>query len=171
LSIAVISDLHIGDARGADLYPDTAAYVDRRKAPVVTDEQYVEKFAAFVTRNGIEADYLVVPGDVSNGAEAAQVLLGAQVLQRCASALHVPEERILFVPGNHDVNWEMLREDDTTGLYWGLRFAAFTSPSSWFRQLGAMGDPELYEAPYSRSGSLTTFSLLGTTAPGLGAVD
>ena len=98
LNIAVISDLHIGDsARAKELCPtgnNGAA-----------EDEFRRKFMEFSQIQNVPADYLIIPGDISDRAKPDEFLLASEIITEVAATLQVPIEKILFVPGNHDVDW------------------------------------------------------------------
>lgn len=103
--IAVISDLHVGSAaRALDLNPRPQ---DSRYA----EKAYIESFETFARNKGLKADMLVVPGDITNRASPDEFRLASTQLPKLAQALGVSRERIVFVPGNHDVDWKVLELD------------------------------------------------------------
>jgi 3',5'-cyclic AMP phosphodiesterase CpdA len=111
LKIAVISDLHIGEkARWRDLRPEASGEV--------SDDDYKGKFDDFVKSKRIVADYLIIPGDITNTARPREFEIASRVISNIARALSVKEKQIIFVPGNHDADWLPMRGDprDTTGL-------------------------------------------------------
>lgn len=132
LTIAVLSDLHVGGARSKDLYPPGEIPSDD-----VVDDNYIRQFTDFVRDEDLCADYLVVPGDVSNGGRVEQVELAAASIASCAQALGVDSDKILFVPGNHDVDWWAFRDNDTTGHYARLRYTAFDRDTLFKRSMDA----------------------------------
>lgn len=112
LKIAIISDLHIGHGvRSKDLCP----HADTNRI----DEKYLSKFLDFVKAEHIQANYLVIPGDITGKAHPEEFRLASEVLLQIGAALGVPEEKILFVPGNHDKNWNAIPpgESDATGVF------------------------------------------------------
>ncbi len=66
---------------------------------------YIERFEAFAKDRGLRADYLAIPGDITNKATPGEFRLASAQIARVAAALSVPEDRILMVPGNHDIDW------------------------------------------------------------------
>jgi 3',5'-cyclic AMP phosphodiesterase CpdA len=102
-SIAVISDLHVGEAaRAEDLNPQPAS-------TTCTEKHYIETFKQFVQSRALRADLLVIPGDITNHAKPEEFRLASKQIKRIAEALNLSTNRILFVPGNHDVDWEVLK--------------------------------------------------------------
>lgn len=98
IKVAVISDLHIGDmAKGKDFSPD--------KTENASVENYLHEFTDFVVRENISAEYLLVSGDISNRAKEQEFSLASDLIEKIARSLKVQREKILFCPGNHDVNW------------------------------------------------------------------
>lgn len=96
--VAVISDLHIGDmAKGKDFSPENT-----ENASV---DNYLNEFQQFVLREKIDADFLVVSGDISNRAKEPEFALASELIEKIARSLMVPREKIIFCPGNHDINW------------------------------------------------------------------
>ena len=102
IQIAIVSDLHVGKhARASDL------------APVGTDglfneKNYLDRFVKYFTMQRVRADYLLVPGDVTDSCQLAEVEIAAKCVARIAKTLHVPKKNVIFVPGNHDVDWDVL---------------------------------------------------------------
>lgn len=111
LYLAVISDLHIGhNARAKDLCPH-----DDYKG---IKEKYVQKFINFIKSEHIKADYLIVPGDITGKAHPLEFELASEAIINIGNAFNIPEEKILFVPGNHDKDWSIPPPDegDNTGI-------------------------------------------------------
>lgn len=153
LKIAVISDLHVGNARGSDLNPKSSREVD-----VLVDD-YVERFVKFIKGNSITADYLVVPGDVSHGAEPRQIKIASGAIERFAKVLDVPLSNVLFVPGNHDVNWGIVKLDMPEGAdghqyksqYHMYRYVTFSDDETLFPCLSEGETRSIFEPPFFRS--------------------
>jgi len=51
-------------------------------------------------------DYLVISGDISNHATKGEYEAAYQMLNSLAKRFNLDPERIVIVPGNHDLNWE-----------------------------------------------------------------
>lgn len=101
VSVAVISDLHIGSGAKAKDFSlvGTDAVID----------DYLAEFRKFVAEEAINADYLLVPGDITNSACQPEFDLASERISDVASILRVPETKILFCPGNHDVDWAIIK--------------------------------------------------------------
>jgi len=135
LKFAVISDLHVGlGARSKDLcpVPPTKPLKDRWRYDKKTEVAYREKFVDFAKKEIGSADYLILPGDVTDRAHPEQVRIASDFIQEAAAALHVPHDRIVFVPGNHDVDWSVYDASDKTGVRWGQRYDPIKHPTFCF---------------------------------------
>lgn len=106
-----ISDLHLADAARAE----TAL------------GQLTEDLR---TEQGIGAlDAIVLSGDCAEHAAEAQFTLARELLDRLRKTFGVERERIVLVPGNHDVDWAVSRD-----AYRAVRrseFAQLTPVSHW----------------------------------------
>lgn len=125
VKIALISDLHIGlGARSKDLCPEPSQKnrTDYKEYKSITDENFLEKFVNFIQKENIVADYLFVSGDITDNAQPDQIELAITIILSIAKSLNVPEKNIIVTPGNHDVDWSILKEHDPTGFRWGQRY-------------------------------------------------
>jgi 3',5'-cyclic AMP phosphodiesterase CpdA len=128
LKLAVVSDLHVGaKARATDLCP--------HPDPVASESGYRANFVSFLLENEITADYLILPGDVSNAADPSEFELASEIVKEIAETLKLAFDRIVFVPGNHDVDWSVLKSPDPTGFRRTQRYAPLTHPSWIFHQI------------------------------------
>ncbi|MGY0632747.1 metallophosphoesterase family protein [Luteimonas sp. A478] len=140
VKIAVISDLHVGEvARSPELNPFTDTPADG----------FLASFEAFVHNAGIEADLLIVPGDISDKAHPEEYRLAADVIRRVASALNVDHDKVYPVLGNHDLNWALINAIEGAGSFGlGLRFEAVKS-SDWLNsRLTSSTEGTQTESPY-----------------------
>ena len=116
--IALISDLHIGhEVISVDLCP----YELDPKAKFGLETEFLKKFRMFVGsdefRSDGAVDMLCVTGDISDKANPAEFEHAHSVILEIADALGVPNDKVFFVPGNHDVNWPVMKLDP--GGFWG----------------------------------------------------
>lgn len=131
LTIAVISDIHIGGgSRSSDLVPPGAT-TDR------PNQEFVRAFEQFASDRDLKADCLFVPGDLSTRADASEFLHASTVALRIAVALHVPPERVFTTFGNHDVDWSVLKlaedaSEDTREFRWQQRYSPIEFRSNLF---------------------------------------
>ncbi len=143
-----ISDLHIGDARAKDLWPDhDRTDAEQREIDKLVDTDYIQKFTEFVSANNITADYLVLPGDMSQNGEHAQLELASSVIERVAEALKIGLDNVVYVPGNHDPDWEMMRRRCTTDFYKNLRYIAFQDENLVFGRIGSRSRGDVLAEP------------------------
>lgn len=151
INIAVMSDLHIGiAARAKDLCPEPASTAKKELAryKLKTDSNFREKFVQFVRRENIRADYLVLPGDLTNKARPREVQLASDFIKQAADALCVPHDKIMFAPGNHDVDWTAYDPNDDTGVCWGQRYVPIGHNDFHFRTLINLGNGDLFSPPH-----------------------
>jgi Icc-related predicted phosphoesterase len=133
--------LHVGtSARAKDLCPHPTGHKG-------IDDQYVHKFLGFLKREKLTAHYLILPGDVTETANPREVALASQVICDVAKALKVPKARIVFVPGNHDVDWSVLA-DKGNPVRWSQRYAPITYKDYVFRSIMRRGRGTLIDEPY-----------------------
>ncbi|MFA6470689.1 MAG: metallophosphoesterase [Candidatus Latescibacterota bacterium] len=151
MNLAVISDLHVGlAARSKDLCPEppTTSRNHRAKYDSKTDNSYRQKFVEFVKREVITADYLVLPGDITDKADPREVRIASEFVLQASDALGVPHDKIIFVPGNHDVDWSVFDPNDDTGVRWGQRYDPIGHCNFHFRQRIGQGDGDILSPPH-----------------------
>lgn len=141
LKLAIISDLHIGNARANDLNPDNSGNY--------ADDHFLKTFVEFVQEENLTADYLFIPGDMSNKGNPKELKLASNVIEQCAEALSVTFENIFFVPGNHDVDWSISKLDaDANDAYHELRYEHLKNEKLLFHKLLQNCQSEFYNSPY-----------------------
>lgn len=140
ISIAVVSDVHIGNkARSADLCPYKST---------IQETGFVKAFRKFVADAELTADYLVVAGDISSKALPDEFEHASNVISDVAQALKVKKDRIIFVPGNHDVDWGVLKLEGKP-LRQEQRYDPITrKPKTVFARANRRGDGDLFNDPY-----------------------
>ena len=144
LQLAVISDLHVGEgARAKDLCPAGAPSRDMKP-----DENYRERFLEFVQKHSLKADYLVLPGDVTDRAKPEEVKIASDFIEEARIKLGVEKENVVFVPGNHDVDWSVFETPDTTGVRRSQRYAPIRSENFGFNAIIARGNGCVFDAPH-----------------------
>ncbi|MEV7135737.1 metallophosphoesterase [Arthrobacter sp. NPDC093128] len=94
LRIAIVSDIHAGtsDAR--------ATHVLAGPSALARGLQPLSDLVHLIGDEGLEADYLVVPGDIANQADAGGLAYGWRKVHEIAENLGA---EMIAVPGNHDV--------------------------------------------------------------------
>lgn len=141
VKIAVMSDLHIGyGARAKDLSP----YADSKA--IETD--YKKIFLAFIKKQKIKADYLVITGDISDRAQPSEFNLASGLIKEVAKELKVALKHVLFIPGNHDVDWAELSIADTTGFRRKQRYAPLSNKEWIFSKIMRAGKKDLLLPPH-----------------------
>lgn len=141
-NIAVISDLHIGKlARAKDLCPN------EKDGPTV-DNTYQQKFFDFIDQNDdIFSDYLIIPGDVTNESQFEEIKLASEFISTIARKLKVSDDKIIFVPGNHDVDWKVLKIGNDP-LRLKQRYDPLCLNDFIFCKLMAIGEGHVLHEPY-----------------------
>ncbi|WP_167631098.1 metallophosphoesterase family protein [Mariprofundus ferrooxydans] len=159
--IAIISDIHIGaHARCADLNPhSTESHVANN---------FIDKFLEFIKGEAITADYLVVSGDISTKCMRQEFLHAEKVILEIADGLCVKQDRVFFVPGNHDVDWDVLnlrRQEKSPEDISDLRIKQRYDPIKFvdfFRSRNSASELNgLFEDPYIASWDLDDVCFIG----------
>src|ERR1022692_3586827 len=70
----------------------------------------------------LKADYLILPGDMTHSARPEEVQIASEFIGKACAALSVNPNNIVFVPGNHDVDWSVFDKPDTTGFRRAQRY-------------------------------------------------
>jgi len=151
VQLGIISDIHVGlGARARDLCPEPPV-TDRKahaKYNSKTDNAFRQTFVQFVQAHNITADYLVLPGDVTGGAKPQEVQIASEFVLQAADALLVPRDNVLFVPGNHDVDWSVFDPTDSTGVRWGQRYVPIGHQDFHFRHIINQGTGDVLGSPH-----------------------
>ncbi len=132
LRLAILSDLHIGrGARCADLCPPD----DRSSMP---NENFQSRFLSFLEDQLLPSaiDYVIVPGDLTSRAQPTEVKHAVEFILSVCSTLRVPQDRVLWVPGNHDVDWSVFDPADTTGYRKAQRYGPLSAQVLGLPRLG-----------------------------------
>jgi len=88
--IAVVSDIHIGEhARSSDLCP-----VGRNQK--MQQGQFLDKFEAFISKSAIQADSLIVSGDITSQARPDEFELASILVRRWGESLGRERRRHIF---------------------------------------------------------------------------
>jgi len=144
LTLAVISDLHIGDqARSRELCPPAIATAR-------PDEPFLKHFIDFVASEHLTPDLLIIPGDVSAHAHPAEYSHAAGLIDNIVDALHLSRAQLILTPGNHDVDWaiQSAYPGDHTLYSRDQRYATMRHEKWYFDSLLRRGLRHLCEPPY-----------------------
>jgi len=133
IRIAVISDLHVGGARSKDLCPYATAGCEVNgscpyKTKKCVEADFLDRFEQFANEKDLEADYLLILGDATQAGQPDEVYLVCEVIERLRESLGIASERVAFIPGNHDVDWEVLSILDHSGVRFEQRFEPIAYP-------------------------------------------
>lgn len=113
------------------------------------EANFLKKFEEFVAKEPIHADFLLVSGDISDKGLPEEFDLGIQVVESVASNLGVDKKNIIFVPGNHDVDWSVIRDCEPHPVRMNQRYDPLKQ--SFCNRLGAQEGHKLAEEPYFTS--------------------
>jgi 3',5'-cyclic AMP phosphodiesterase CpdA len=164
IKLAVMSDLHIGlAARGKDLCPEPpkSSRKERSKYHNKTDNTYRQKFLQFIQQKEITADYLVLPGDITNKALPEEVEIASEFVLQAADALTVKQDKIVFTPGNHDVDWLVSGQADRTGVRWGQRYDSIGHSNFHFRTQINRGEGDILASSYFTAWNFKDLVVIG----------
>lgn len=156
LNIAVLSDLHIGNgARAKDLCP----YENNN----VVDSDYVGKFIDFIKKNKIRANYLIISGDISHEGQPDEFILASKLIIQIADTLKVHKKNIFIVPGNHDVDWSIIKNypQDKSGLRIKQRYDPIKYEECIFSKIFTQKKSLLLEEPYFTIWDSTKILVIG----------
>lgn len=150
MKIAVISDMHIGPSTKAQDFCPRKLLKNNPDRFDGLVEGFVKDFYTFIEESDIRADYLLVCGDITDDAHPEEVKIASEFLKKARDHLHVPEQHMFFVPGNHDADWTFFDENDSTGIKWAQRYVAFNYPQFVFNDVNNLEGSEgcLFENNY-----------------------
>jgi predicted phosphodiesterase len=153
MRILVLSDLHIGKkARGKDLCPNG----DNDWL----DENYKIDFINYIHSEKIRVDYLIITGDISNTATFQEFSLGNNLIDEISQELNLDKSKVLIIPGNHDVDWEVLKLADPKNPD-DLKFRKSQRYDSLKHGLINWNIDEFLENPYFKSWIFKDLFVLG----------
>lgn len=166
IRVAIIGDIHAGLAATAkDLCPQPPAdkCTDLSIYNGKHDDDYAAKFADFLSENDIQSDYMLLSGDLTNSAQPDEIHIVSTLIEKISNALDVRNDNIVFVPGNHDVNWKLLDTPDSTGIYWSERYGPFLKDRFQFQSIlnNADGDGHVFENPFFSTWSYDDLFIVG----------
>lgn len=164
MKVAVLSDMHIGlEAKAQDLCP--LCLVDENNQVKFAGKQkdYLDRFLSFLEKENLKADYLLIPGDMTESAHPEEVSLASKALIRIREKLEVPENNMVYVPGNHDVDWAILDPKDSTMTRWRHRYMALNESQFIFDSINRHGisNGDLLQNNYFNVWEYKDFIVLG----------
>ncbi len=103
MKFLIISDLHTGKkAKAKDLCP----YSDGIHKDDKLVSSFIDSVNLYIENNG-KIDYIIIPGDLTNQSNLIEYNCASAFLEKLVVEFNIPLEHILFVPGNHDVDWSV----------------------------------------------------------------
>lgn len=154
IRIAILSDLHVGlFARGKDFCP--------HPNPTGIEEEYLDSFLKFLKNQKLTADYLVLPGDVTESANTDEFKLASQILTKIMAQLAVSSKCTFFVPGNHDADWDVMKLPGEVEMRRKQRYDPLNQPQYLFHELLANGSFNLTSEPFFSTWETDQIFVLG----------
>lgn len=140
MKIAVLSDLHVGRcSRAQDLCPEACVDDKYRSEYNGKEKNYIDQFVAFLKKENIRSDYLLIPGDVTDTAHPMEVKVASEFIETVGKTLGVKKTKIVYVPGNHDLDWNMYDKTDLSGIKWAQRYVALKDHRFIFHKINRHG--------------------------------
>ncbi|MBR3223077.1 MAG: metallophosphoesterase [Kiritimatiellae bacterium] len=164
MKVAVLSDMHVGmGAKAQDLCPLCLVDKDNQVKYIGKQKDYLGRFLTFLEKENLKADYLLIPGDMTESAHPEEVSLASKVLIGIREQLEVPENKVVYVPGNHDVDWGILDPRDSTKTRWRHRYMALNESQFVFDSINKRGIPngDLLQNNYFNLWEYEDFVVLG----------
>lgn len=145
MRILVLSDLHVGAAaRAKDLcpYPIGASKDDQMTT------SFIDVCKTYIVDQG-KFDFLLIPGDITNQSNLIEYYSAEKFIISICQELNIPNDKVIVVPGNHDVDWsvvEGLKMQDEEKVYRKkYKYNTLADESHFFSKLSC---PELVVSPY-----------------------
>ncbi|MEW8241440.1 MAG: metallophosphoesterase [Candidatus Thiodiazotropha sp.] len=156
MRILIISDLHIGrSARCLSLIPNVDRLGSDGKEDEAflknkTDQKYIERLKYLKDSKNITVDYLILSGDITDEAEIEQFQHFDEFIGEVQHIFNLDKDKILFTPGNHDVDWVMLNgvpAVDPSSTRFSSRYDSLKKSELLF-QIHELADRDLFSSPY-----------------------
>lgn len=142
IKVAILSDMHVGPlARSLDLRPAEVAADEN-------GENFLARFEHFLAKRDLSADLLIVPGDATDRANPEEVQRAGEVIERACKALGVKKNALVFVPGNHDVDWAVLSLGPHSALRRHQRFDPLRAEGVLLHKVLGKARGNLLEEPH-----------------------
>ncbi len=143
VNIIILSDLHVGKgARAGDMCP----YENNN----AVDGDYIKTFINFLNDKQIHAKYLIISGDICHEAQPDEFKLASSLIINIAKRLNIPKGNIFIVPGNHDVDWSIIKNypDDKSGVRTKQMYDPIKNKECIFNKIFRQGKPFMLEQPF-----------------------
>ena len=102
-TIIHISDLHISKHKDDDGNLTNVSWIDTSEAPIV--DEFIDKFIDAIKLLGNSIDGIIISGDITNEGHKSEFNIASMLIKRMLEDLEVGAEKLLLIPGNHDVNY------------------------------------------------------------------
>lgn len=145
MNILILSDLHIGTkARAADLCP----YPEGNNKDKNLVSTFIQKAKEYQHLNG-QFDFVVIPGDITNQSNIIEYIWGDKFVSKILKELSIEDNKVIFVPGNHDVDWSVVEGKTIYEVEKQFRRALkYNTLKDERHRFSKYSNPELIIAPY-----------------------
>ena len=156
MRILILSDLHIGpSARCLSLVPevdrlDKDGKPDHGFLKEKSDQEYIKRLETLKNAKGVEIDYLILAGDLTDKATIEQFEHFDWFLSEVQKIFNLPTDKILFTPGNHDVDWSILKgtpKINNNSTRFNARYDSLKK-SVHLSSILELADADLFSSPY-----------------------
>lgn len=140
LSIAVISDIHIGKE---------ACTPELRSVPASGHSEFLNQFERFVSEQKLSPSYLLLPGDFGETASPQEFDSASTLISAIASILKIDETNIFGTPGNHDVDWHVLEgKYPFHSVRMNQRYDSIRNPNNILSKVFSAAAGDLFAPPH-----------------------
>lgn len=103
-----LSDLHISDHSGdfGRSYDDT--FMTTKDEEI--NYSFISSLTDFIKKQSFENLYLVITGDITDCGEESEFAIAEKYILQILDELNISKEKLLLVPGDHDINRGNLRK-------------------------------------------------------------
>lgn len=144
LTLAVISDLHIGPK---------ACTPELQAIPNTGHHSFISQFEKLVSDEHIKPDYLLLPGDFGEISDPYELDSASLLLESIADILQLDHSKIFLCPGNHDVDWSVLKTKQSSKqpphpVRFRQRYDPIRHVDNIFYKLCSLAKGNLFEPPH-----------------------
>lgn len=147
MKLLILSDLHVGPKARAQDFSTSPEDMACRNTP-----DFFKDFSELVKREEIGATHILIAGDITQTAAYGEFELAAKNIEAIAKLLKVEKDRVCFIPGNHDSNWEdeksSIENNEPVELTIKKKYANLEQNKFFEELLGNASFQSMYRSPY-----------------------
>lgn len=121
-----LSDLHFGQKVSS---PNDGYLTSKSGAKSLANQIFTQLNSKDVKQRIEPVSLIIISGDITDSAEPNQYGYAKEFIQELGSKLNLTSEKILIVPGNHDVDWNAKTNDDKFASF--AQFYEGTFKETW----------------------------------------